>query len=315
MRRGRICLRRARLFRKSPGLLRQMQKGEDAPVQETKLAGCPPAPQSWERCDPAVRDFLLGFAALQERHLGQALRGVYLHGSLAMGDFYPQSSDLDVLAVTDGPLLPPQAAALHRAVALYADGCPVPGGLEWSLMPAEAGRFPTREPAYLLHFSPRWRDAVLRGEINYTGVHTDPDLPAHLTVARCRGVRLAGAPVAEVLGEVPWADYVHAAVQDLREILAGDALQRQPCYGVLNICRVLQMLTGAQRRCLSKSEGGAWGLAHLPAQFRPLVRRALRSRAQPDGRPWRREALDSLRAYAQAVLQRALALPEGTNAI
>ena len=44
-------------------------------------------------------------------------------------------------------------------------------------------------------------------------------------------------------------------------------------YLTLNLCRALAWRR--EGRILSKAEGGAWGLAHLPAGFHPLLRTAL----------------------------------------
>ena len=55
---------------------------------------------TWATCPDTVRaqiDALLD--ALQEI-LGENLVGVYLHGSLAMGSFNPERSDIDLLVVT-----------------------------------------------------------------------------------------------------------------------------------------------------------------------------------------------------------------------
>src|SRR5437762_11810 len=44
--------------------------------------------------------------------LGNNLVGVYLRGSLALGDFIPATSDIDVLAVTERPVNAAEFAAL-----------------------------------------------------------------------------------------------------------------------------------------------------------------------------------------------------------
>ena len=53
-----------------------------------------------------------------DEHLGDRLAGVYLRGSLAAGDFDPESSDIDVMAVTTRPVNDEEFDAL---AALHAD--------------------------------------------------------------------------------------------------------------------------------------------------------------------------------------------------
>ncbi len=51
-----------------------------------------------------VQDLLDFLVAGLRRSLGDNLCGVYLRGSLALGDFVPATSDVDVLAVTEQPV-------------------------------------------------------------------------------------------------------------------------------------------------------------------------------------------------------------------
>ena len=60
-----------------------------------------PAPTAY----PEVNVALLEFLASVQTILGPHLRGMYLVGSLAIGDFDPATSDLDIIVVTDGALL------------------------------------------------------------------------------------------------------------------------------------------------------------------------------------------------------------------
>ena len=55
--------------------------------------------------------------------LDDNLVGLYLRGSLALGEFMPATSDLDLLAVTEQPVTPGEFAAL---VALHAELAALP---------------------------------------------------------------------------------------------------------------------------------------------------------------------------------------------
>jgi hypothetical protein len=69
-----------------------------------------PAPTAYPAINAALRDFLASIRAI----LGSQLRGMYLVGSLAVGDFDLNSSDLDIIVVTDGALSDGRIAALRE---------------------------------------------------------------------------------------------------------------------------------------------------------------------------------------------------------
>jgi len=59
--------------------------------------------------------------------LGQALVGVYLHGSAVLGGFIPRRSDIDLLVVTTGPLDNDLRQQVCQALAPSALLCPAAG--------------------------------------------------------------------------------------------------------------------------------------------------------------------------------------------
>ncbi len=63
---------------------------------------------------PAVNVALLEFLASVQTILGPHLRGIYLVGSLAIGDFDPATSDLDIIVVTNGALSDDRIEALRE---------------------------------------------------------------------------------------------------------------------------------------------------------------------------------------------------------
>jgi hypothetical protein len=68
-----------------------------------------PTPTSYPEVNAALRAFHASVQAI----LGPRLRAMYLVGSLAIGDFDPATSDLDIIMVTDGALPEDRIAALR----------------------------------------------------------------------------------------------------------------------------------------------------------------------------------------------------------
>ena len=75
--------------------------------------GRPAWPTPWAEVNRAVERLLEGVSEA----LGGGLVGLYLHGSLALGDFFPPASDVDFHVATAGPLDP---VAFERLGALHA---------------------------------------------------------------------------------------------------------------------------------------------------------------------------------------------------
>lgn len=213
------------------------------------------------------------FVCLCREVLADALTGVYLHGSLAMGCFNPVTSDVDLIVVSERGMSREQKRCLmERLIGL--NGRAPAKGIEMSVVLrsfCDPFVYPT---PFELHFSPMhlplYRadpDAYLQ---QMQGV--DPDLAAHFTMIRQRGVTLYGAPASDVFGPVDTAYYADSIWLDVQS--AQEDVCKNPIYTVLNLCRVLAFLQ--ERLYLSKQEGGEWGLRHLHAPHDVLVAQALR---------------------------------------
>ena len=197
------------------------------------------------------------FVCLCREVLADALTGVYLHGSLAMGCFNPVTSDVDLIVVAGRAMS--RAQKLHMMERLIGLNGRAPAkGIEMSVVLrsfCDPFVYPT---PFELHFSP------MQG--------VDPDLAAHFTVIRQRGVTLYGAPAPDVFGPVDAAYYADSIWLDVQN--AQEDVCKNPIYTVLNLCRVLAFLQ--ERLYLSKREGGEWGLRRLHAPHDALVAQALR---------------------------------------
>jgi predicted nucleotidyltransferase len=281
-----------------------MNTNDDAPAR----------PQRWDDCDEEVRAWVDAVAGVFRDELGAALVGVYLHGSLATGCYRRPKSDVDLLVVARDPLSDEVRGRIARWLLALADARPTVGYLELSVVLERHARHFVHPLPYELHFNDHLGDAVRAGTYRHPPDARDPDLTAHVTVARARGVALAGPPPAEVFGPVPWDDFVWGVLDDFAWIVEGDHVLESPFYAVLNACRVLQLLEEGEGTIANKEEGGLWALAHLPPEHRPVVEAALacyRSGApvtpatrKTGGLAWDAAALRAFRDHAAAEARR-----------
>lgn len=203
--------------------------------------------------------------------LGADLVGVYLHGSLALGCFNPQRSDVDVVAVSRR-VTPEQHRQMAELV-LRESGPKArprrpPYPLEISVLTHEQLR-PWRYPTpFVFHYGESLRQRFESGDATPI-FDEDYDLAAHVTVLHEAGIVLAGSPIVDVFPAVPRADYVDSLLRDF----SWSRERRLDLYGILNASRV--WATFAEDRLHSKLTGGLWALDRVPEEFQPLVDKAV----------------------------------------
>jgi len=203
--------------------------------------------------------------------LGGNLSGIYVHGSLAFGCFSWERSDIDFLVVVKTEPTPAQKTALI-CVLLDLDASAPQKGFEMSVVTEAVCRPFVYPTPYVLHYSNAYRDRYLADceSLSRTLHGADPDLAAHITVTRDVGVVICGKPIDAVFSQVPAEAYLDSIRCDIEN--ARDDIHRDPVYIILNLCRVLAFVRDGA--VLSKADGGAWGLAHLPPEYRPPVQAA-----------------------------------------
>jgi predicted nucleotidyltransferase len=183
--------------------------------------------------------------------LADDLVGVYVHGSLALGCFNEARSDIDVIAVTAGPLGDDDRFAVAD---LFLHVSARPYGLEAHLVTSDRLRPWRYPPPYDFHYgeSRRERLALDPTSVLERPTEGDADLAAHVDVARGRGIALHGPPPVDVFPEVPRADLEDS----LRRDLAWCRSVRSALYGVLSPCRVWAALATAELHSKASGAGG-----------------------------------------------------------
>jgi hypothetical protein len=228
----------------------------------------------WPEVNRAVERLRDGIAEA----LGGQLVGLYLHGSLALGDFYPPASDIDFHAATTGALDDPSVerlAAMHTAFkaeggwparleGIYfpvatlrrhdPSGAPAPTvGVDWDLRPGRPG------PTWILdRWVTRERGVVITGPDPRDLI--DPIGPADLRAA----------VLASLLGH--WADQLEegADVGWLRP-------RNYQAFAILTMCRDLYVLE--EGAVVPKPVAAGWAMAHLAPPWPARVEQAMAWRA------------------------------------
>ena len=214
-----------------------------------------------------------GFVEQSKEILRENLVGVYLHGSSVMGCFNPQKSDIDLIIVTDHPLSDSDKRKFMNMTVEFNAMGPAKG-IEMSIVLKAVCKPFVYPTPYELHFSAGHLDWYKDDPDDYIRRMngTDKDLAAHFTIINKRGKCLYGAQIEDVFAEVPSGDYMDSIWYDVEG--AAEEITTYTMYLTLNLARVLAYQE--EGLILSKKEGGEWALEHLPSEYRPLIRNALR---------------------------------------
>ncbi len=206
-----------------------------------------------------------------QRILGEHFVGFYLYGSLASGDFDPQSSDIDFMMVTATELpdeLIPALATMHAQLAT--SGLPWAKKLEGSYIPQRALRRyePTGPPRVQInegnfYLAPHASDWIIQRQIlrEQGVVVTGPDLRLLIDPVQPHDVRQA---VLDILAEW-WAP--------MRQNSTRLQSREYQAYAVLSMCRALYTLHHGS--VASKPSSARWAQAALDPRWVALIEEAL----------------------------------------
>jgi hypothetical protein len=215
-----------------------------------------------------VTQYLEAVTALVRDVFSDRAVGVYTSGSLALGDYRPGRSDIDLMAVVAGSpglgLRRQLTGQLdHRALA-----CPA-AGLEFVLYPLTTVSRPTSDAGYLLNFN--------TGPALPPVTSFDPGdgpafwYPIDRAITRQSGASLYGPPAAQLFAELPFDEL-------LRVVIASVAAHSDPQEGhlldnaVLNGCRALSF--ARDRRWYAKVDAAERTLS-MVGEFAPLISAAI----------------------------------------
>lgn len=228
---------------------------------------------SWSTCPNDVKEQINRLSQLCQKHLANRLVGIYIHGSLSLGSFNVNKSDLDIVVVVRNPIPLDLRFELVKGL-LTLSNQPVP--LEISFMTTNALEHWTYPPPFELHYSEYWRSRyeheVLKQNIAFWGeTTTDADLACHLRLVKHYGIKVWGEEIETIIPSIPEQDFITAIVGDAVPTL--ESLKSNLLYGVLSACRVLAYFETKEIK--SKPEAGRWMITqHLQPELVNLVEQA-----------------------------------------
>jgi len=182
--------------------------------------------------------------------LGEALLGLYLHGSPTLGGFNWDRSDLDLLAVSVRSLTDTEFQQIcQRLPRLDYPG----NGLEFSLMTLEEVRtLPADKPSFQMHLTTKGWDRPEK-LIDGRGGPGDPDLVLHAFACREAGEAIIGPAPDEVFPMIPPSWVSRMMLAELKWV---EQHVPPPEYAVLTACRAWHYMEVGT--ICSKIDAGDW---------------------------------------------------------
>ncbi|QFG01168.1 DUF4111 domain-containing protein [Psychrobacillus glaciei] len=227
-----------------------------------------------ENCSSDIKNFVLNLLNKTIEIIEGEFVGFYIHGSLAMGGFNPNNSDIDILVVTKNSLRENNKRVLAQLFLTYSKE---PFPIEISFLNEKQLNNWVHPCPYDFHYSEFWReryeDDLLRGTNLYLNseIKCDRDLAAHIMIINHRGICIKGRPIDEIFPLVPRSHYVSSIVDDFQECLVN--IEQEPTYCVLNLIRVYLYLS--EGIISSKQEVGILVKLFLPIEWHLTIQKAI----------------------------------------
>lgn len=201
------------------------------------------------------------------------LTGIYLHGSLAMGCFNPDKSDIDLILVIDRDMTDAQKLEFMKEVIELNKSAP-DKGIELSIVKKEyCSKFIYPTP-FELHFSPMHLQWFTDNPADYISKMKgrDKDLAAHFMIIKKYGIVLYGADINRVFSDIPREAYIDSIRYDMEGVR--EEVLKNPVSVILNLCRAAAFIK--DNLVLSKKQGGEWGIENLPSEYLALISEAVK---------------------------------------
>lgn len=234
-----------------------------------------------------------------KKHLGDELIGVYLHGSIALDAFNPDSGDIDILVVVKDSIDIPVKLEIARDI-IEIDKKPCP--LEMSAVKLSDARNWKTPGNCVFHYSDFWTEKYVERFSNpdadvYVVDHEfpDADVTSYIKLLKQCGIVLYGREIQKVFADISDEDFWVAISADIDDYDFHDYDARYFSSNVLILGRILSFKK--ERRILSKYDGGIWMIDHVPEDLKYLPKLAMKIWFEGEKHLLPEEDLSRLRDY------------------
>ena len=199
--------------------------------------------------------------------------GVYFHGSLRLGSFNPNKSDLDFIIVVKEKLDFKTKEQIWDKM-LENEKLFPKKGFEFSVVLEENCKNIKHPIPYELHGSEAWIDRYKKDKslVINDEYKVDADLASHFNVINVPNDSMDfGKPSKEVFAKVPKEYIIDSNYGDTLECV--EEIINNPVYCILNLCRFYALIK--EDLTLSKYDGGKWALDNMNSGYNDVIKKAM----------------------------------------
>jgi predicted nucleotidyltransferase len=237
---------------------------------------------------PHINAMLDSLLSEMQHILGDKLVGLYLYGSLVMGDFDNESSDIDLLAATTTDIDDQDFDALHKMHDDFAEKHKNwEGRIEVKYLSVAALRTFKSQTSKIASISPGEPFHVIEAGKHYA---------ANWYVVQEKGITLFGPSPRTIIDPISQEEFIQTVrdhVEQWREWVQISKDRPSQAYAILTMCRALYTCTHGEQ--VSKKRAALWTQQYLP-QWASLIADALKWRAA-----WREEPADAEATFPETV--------------
>ncbi|MDF2543380.1 MAG: hypothetical protein K0S47_3098 [Herbinix sp.] len=210
--------------------------------------------------------------------IGEAVIGIYIHGSIALNCFVEGVSDIDLLIISSERMSREQRLLISQYIIEIDQK---PAHLEMSAIwinDLQPWKYPT--PCQY-HYSDSWTEHY-KELINCNKKESfivdedfcDADIACHVHLTNQSGICIYGRPIKEVFPTIPEKDFWHSISNEVGEYNFHAYNPRYFSSNILNLGRILSYKK--EKKILSKYECGLWALDYVPEKYRYLIENAIK---------------------------------------
>ncbi|MEE1248032.1 MAG: DUF4111 domain-containing protein [Lachnospiraceae bacterium] len=213
-----------------------------------------------------------------KNHMQNDLVGIYLHGSIVLNAFNPESGDIDILVVVRDSIEIEKKLEIAKDM-IAIDGCPRP--LEMSAIKISDAQNWKTPGNCVFHYSDFWTEKYKKrfdnpGEEVYVVDHEfpDADVTSYIRLINQSGVVLYGRDIKEVFCDISDEDFWSAISTEIDDYDFHNYNARYFASNILILGRILSFKLTKQ--ILSKYDAGIWMIDYVPEKLKYLPEGAMK---------------------------------------